>query len=84
MDRERYGERRQMTPAEIEIYDCGYTEGFADAMRRVEAEKYGERSYRINDQYTGKDPGAYGERGSYDMRDIMAERRGRDAMGRFR
>lgn len=41
-------------------YRCGYEEGYEDAMKEFSGHM-GERSYRINDQYTGKDPGAWPE-----------------------
>lgn len=79
----------------MKAYECGYEEGYEDAMKDAE-HHMGERSYRINDQYTGKDPGAwaepmgqreasaYRESMRYRMANRMAERRSRDSMGRFR
>lgn len=74
-------------------YECGYEEGYEDAMRDVHSQM-GERSYRIRDQYTGKDPGAWseesrmGQRESMDYRGNMHyrmnERRMRDSMGRYK
>ena len=47
----------------MDAYECGYEEGYEDAMKELkEMESHhsqmGERSYRIRDQYTGRDPGA--------------------------
>lgn len=45
----------------VESYECGYEDGYEDAMKEMESHhksQMGERSYRIRDQYTGKDPGA--------------------------
>lgn len=81
----------------MKAYECGYEEGYEDAMKDAK-HHLGERSYRINDQYTGKDPGEWSEMssrgGSMDrrdassyreaMRDRMSERRSRDSMGRYR
>lgn len=76
-------------------YECGYEEGFEDAMMQSSAHM-GERSYRINDQYTGRDPGRSEEsmsrRGGmnhresmrYRMEEQMGERRMRDSQGRYR
>ena len=51
----------------MKAYECGYEEGYEDAMKEAHSQM-GERSYRINDQYTGKDPGSWSE--------PMSERRG--------
>lgn len=56
-------------------YECGYEEGYEDAMKEAQSQM-GERSYRINDQYTGKDPGAWREPMS--QRESMGYRDGAD------
>jgi len=51
-----HGQEEKITKA----YECGYEEGYEDAMKDLQSQM-GERSYRINDQYTGKNPGEWPE-----------------------
>lgn len=51
-----HGQEEKITKA----YECGYEEGYEDAMKDLQSQM-GERSYRINDQYTGKNPGEWQE-----------------------
>lgn len=51
-----HGHEEKITKA----YECGYEEGYEDAMKDLQSQM-GERSYRINDQYTGKNPGEWPE-----------------------
>jgi hypothetical protein len=102
----------------MDAYKCGYEEGFEDAMKEMgmhHESHMGERSYRIRDQYTGRDTGSFDEVASHvgssighrehaseshsgyrggamghrefmreTMREVMSERRSRDAMGRYK
>lgn len=84
IDNSRHYSKRDEELAEA--YECGYDAGYGDAMKEVHSQM-GERSYRINDQYTGKDSGAW-ERPSSRREDMgmryMNERRSRDSQGRYR
>ena len=56
--KKHHGEEKEVT----EAYECGYEDGYEDAKKEFEEHhrsEMGERSYRIRDQYTGKDPGEW-------------------------
>lgn len=79
-----------------EAYECGYSEGFGAAMKRVEEEKYGRMGYRNDNTNRTVRSGSsssqsYGSRIGYreeeDSEDMMGERMGyrrnRDSRGRY-
>lgn len=69
-----YGRRKaHMSEEELEAYECGREDGYAEAMKKV----YGER-----DPYMGERMPYIAYRDDDDM--YMGERRRRDSMGRYR
>lgn len=91
----RMGERVSIEDDEIrDAYECGYKEGYGDAMSEVEG-RYGERRSGMGMRESmgmRNRPGMGMRRGSMGMRDdvqeypeqeMMGERRSRDSRGRY-
>lgn len=69
-----------MKPEVKEAYECGYEEGYEAAMKEMQGHM-GERSHYGMRSGMDESYGMRSEMGDYGM---LGERRGRDAMGRYR